>query len=119
MAPELLRGLKEYTEKVDIWSFGIFAYELAEREPPYYDEAQNEEKIIYRVLNNEAPKLKDWSYEYKSFINDCLVKDPSKRSDAEELLGSPFLADAYTFRAAFVDFSKKYLVARDMHLMFE
>ena len=88
MAPELLRGIKEYTEKIDIWSFGIFAYELAEGEPPHYKEAENEEKVIYRILNNEPKKLEDWSYEYKSFVTDCLIKDPAKRSDADELLQS-------------------------------
>ena len=105
MAPELLRGLKEYTEKIDIWSYGIFAYELAEREPPYYSEAENEEKVIYRILNNDPPKLNDWSYHFRSFVTDCLTKDPAKRSDAEELLNSPFMEDAYTFRTAFIDFA--------------
>ena len=35
MAPELIRGERKYDVSVDIWSFGVFAMELANGEPPY------------------------------------------------------------------------------------
>jgi serine/threonine protein kinase len=38
MAPELLDGKRDYGAAVDMWSFGIFAYELAEKDPPYLSE---------------------------------------------------------------------------------
>ena len=35
MAPEVINGYK-YTEKADVFSFGIILWELATRKPPYY-----------------------------------------------------------------------------------
>ena len=35
MAPEVIKGFK-YTEKADVFSFGVIMWELATRKPPYY-----------------------------------------------------------------------------------
>ena len=35
MAPEVIHGFK-YTEKADVFSFGVILWELATRKPPYY-----------------------------------------------------------------------------------
>lgn len=40
MAPELIKGKTQYDTKIDIWSFGVFALELADGEPPYISEPQ-------------------------------------------------------------------------------
>jgi serine/threonine protein kinase len=42
---------------VDIWSFGIFALELADGEPPYINEPQH--KVLYLIVTKEAPQLKN------------------------------------------------------------
>ena len=37
MSPEMVKG-EVYNEKIDIWAFGIFAHELADKDPPYINE---------------------------------------------------------------------------------
>lgn len=55
MAPELIRGKSKYDSKIDIWSYGIFALELADGEPPYITEPQ--QKVLYLIVTKDAPKL--------------------------------------------------------------
>jgi len=87
MAPEVALNL-EYNYKIDIWSLGITAIELANGKPPYLNlppiqfvEISKSNKIP--TLNDEIFKFSD---EFKNFINSCLIKDPKKRPDAKQLL---------------------------------
>lgn len=68
MAPELIKGERKYTTKVDIWSFGIFAIEMATGDPPYINEPQN--KVIFNIVNKTPPPIKHsrWSEEFRSFV---------------------------------------------------
>lgn len=54
-------------------------------------------KIVISIINSDPPTLKHsskYSKEFKSFIQDCLQKDPEKRPTAEELLKHKFIAKA-------------------------
>lgn len=104
MAPELIRGKQQYDEKVDIWSFGIFALELADGEPPYISEPQ--QKVLYLIVTKEAPRLQNakWTPVFQDFVAKCLNKDPEKRSKAGELLQHEFLKNAENFREEFKQF---------------
>lgn len=55
MAPELIRGERSYTTKVDIWSFGIFAMEMADGDPPYIAESQG--RVIFNIVKKETPPI--------------------------------------------------------------
>ena len=93
MAPELLKSAQNYDTKVDMWSFGIFAYELAEGDPPHLYEYQ--ERAIYLIINKQPPRISDkWSDEFKDFVSKCLVKNPAERWHSTQLLNHPFLKDA-------------------------
>jgi len=63
MAPELIRGERRYDTKVDIWSFGIFAMELANGDPPYINEPQH--RVIMNIVRKNPPPIDPrWSSEF-------------------------------------------------------
>jgi len=105
MPPELIQG-HDYNAKVDIWGLGITAIEMAEGEPPHYD--QDPLKATYKILASPPPALNDkskWSSAFHDFLRSCLQLEVSNRSNAPELLQHPFLAKACTKEdfAEFVD----------------
>jgi serine/threonine protein kinase len=93
MAPEVIRGNK-YDTKIDIWSLGIMLMEMAEGDPPYMDHPPL--RALFLITTKGIPPLKDpkWSPELRDFLNRCLVKDPTQRATAVELLQHPFLKKA-------------------------
>jgi len=67
MAPEMIKGKQRYDAKVDVWSLGIFAIELAEGKPPYHEEPQK--RILFKILNSEVkPINQKWSKEFRDFV---------------------------------------------------
>lgn len=88
MAPELYD--EDYTEQVDIYSFGMCVLEMVTLEIPY-SECDNIAKIYKKVSTGIKPaalgKVKD--PEVKAFIEKCLGQ-PRARPSAAELLEDPF-----------------------------
>ncbi|EXX68530.1 Ypk2p [Rhizophagus irregularis DAOM 197198w] len=84
VAPEVLRG-NEYTQKSDIYGFGIIAYEFCTGLPPYYD-IPHDEFLAMKICQGLRPKSN-----YKipqlivDIINQCWDADPLKRPNAVEL----------------------------------
>jgi Protein kinase domain len=92
MAPELVLG-QAYDSKVDIWSLGIVALELAQGDPPMLKEPAV--KIMNNIVQAPPPCLtvkQKWSREFDHFITVVLIKDPANRPTAEQLLSHPFIA---------------------------
>ena len=91
MAPELIRG-SEYDYKVDVWSTGITAIEMAEGEPPLLNEPPL--RALLLITTNRSPTLKKkqmWTTEFHHFLATCLHMHPEKRSSSEQLLLHPFI----------------------------
>ncbi|CAH9052705.1 unnamed protein product [Cuscuta epithymum] len=88
MAPELYD--ENYTELVDIYSFGMCVLEMVTLELPY-SECDNVVKIYKKVTSGIRPRAMDKikNPEVKAFIEKCLSKS-SERPSASDLLGDPF-----------------------------
>lgn len=89
MAPEVFMG-SGHNEKVDVWSVGITAIEIATQHPPYYRE--NPVSVAMKIPMQPAPRLEGgYSTEFKDFVQQALTKDPDLRPSVSELLDHPFL----------------------------
>jgi p21-activated kinase 1 len=112
MAPELIRGA-EYDAKVDVWSLGITALEMAEGEPPHLHEPPL--RALLLITTQPAPLLREgaerWSSKFRHFLKCALHVDAAKRASSEQLLMHPFLATACT-KAEFAAFASGILRAR-------
>ncbi|OMJ72371.1 hypothetical protein SteCoe_29209 [Stentor coeruleus] len=91
MAPELVLGL-DYGTNIDVWSLGIVGIELAESEPPYFNE--DCAKALYLIASNPSPTLSkknSWSEDFKDFVDQCLIKSTEIRPQSNMLINHPFV----------------------------
>ncbi|XP_033213560.1 serine/threonine-protein kinase 10 isoform X2 [Belonocnema kinseyi] len=96
MAPEvvLCETFRDnpYDFKVDIWSLGITLIEFAQMEPPNHE--MSPMRVLLKIQKSDPPKLEQpgkWSKEFNDFIAKALIKDPSTRPTADELLKHSFV----------------------------
>lgn len=92
-APEVITG-DMYDTKVDIWSLGIMAMEMAEGEPPYMDLPPL--TALRLIVVDGIPPLPSakWSPEMRDFVNQCLMIKVEQRGSASNLLRHDFLRKA-------------------------
>ena len=62
-------------------------------EPPNHDLTPM--RVLLKIQKSDPPRLdcpSRWSREFNDFLSKCLVKDPTQRPTATELLRHPFIA---------------------------
>lgn len=110
-APELIRGL-EYDAKVDVWSTGITALEMADGEPPHLNEPPLRALLLITTAGAPGLRAPDrWSPAFRHFLKCALAPDPDKRATSEQLLLHPFVTSACS-QAEFAAFAAGILRAR-------
>jgi serine/threonine kinase 3 len=92
MAPEIIQECG-YDCSADIWSLGITCIEMFEGKPPYAD--IHPMRAIFMIPTKPAPSFRDAAQRcsplFVDFVAKCLVKNPSERATASELLKHEFV----------------------------
>jgi len=91
MAPEVIQS-EDYGPKVDIWSLGVIAVEMVDKEPPYFSLPPM--KALFLILKEGIPGVQDpskISSDLNDFIDQCTKENPNERPSALELVDHPFL----------------------------
>eukprot|EP01147_Barroeca_monosierra_P003461 gene3461-6096_t len=103
MAPEVIQEVG-YDVKADIWSVGITCIEMAEARPPHAE--IHPMRAIFMIPTRPPPTFRrpaNWTTTFNQFISNCLVKEPTARQSADELLQHEFILTAPKTRGALID----------------
>lgn len=86
LAPEVLENKDGHSYEVDYWSIGVILYTMLCGRPPF---ESSEVKQTYQKIKAgqfSFPEALEINSFAKSFIRDCLVLDPTKRMNLQEML---------------------------------
>jgi len=99
MAPEVMEQTQGYNSLADIWSFGITILELAHGHAPFARLPPM--KVLLMTIQSPPPTLetdsgkKHFSKAMRDIVAKCLIKDPTKRPSAANLLEHKFFKTAH------------------------
>ena len=91
-APEIMDGKVDYTNKVDVYSFGIMIASVVDNcLPPYHNipEARNQLKFYPLLMKGMRPivsNIGDMPLKLKTLMEHCWDSDPDKRPSFERIL---------------------------------
>ena len=91
-APEIMDGKVDYTNKVDVYSFGIMIASVVDNcLPPYHNipEARNQLKFYPLLMKGARPivsNIGDMPLKLKTLMEHCWDSDPDKRPSFERIL---------------------------------
>lgn len=89
MAPEVLAG-EQYDPKIDLWSIGTIAYQMATGATPYRASTTQELKQKLREARHQLPVPGHYTAEFADLVNRLLRVDPADRIDFDAFFAHPF-----------------------------
>ena len=87
MAPEVIVGVK-YTEKADVFSYGIILWEIATRDPPYLgiDGAEVSRKVVNEDYRPIIPRSLRCPKPFQDLMERCWDREPSNRPTFDSVI---------------------------------
>jgi len=85
VAPEIIQG-KSFTEKAEIFSFGIVLWEIIARSAPYIGLAAKD--LAPQVIEGLRPEIPHCSAILAALMRECWDVDPKKRPDWNTIISS-------------------------------
>jgi alpha-tubulin suppressor-like RCC1 family protein len=87
MAPEVIKGCT-YTEKADVFSFGVIMAEIATRVPPYYgvDKREVARNVLQKPEYRPNTEKTSMPKEYTDIMKKCWEHNPNKRPSFSDII---------------------------------
>ncbi|KAK0072475.1 hypothetical protein PV325_011321, partial [Microctonus aethiopoides] len=94
MAPEVFQGTS-YTEKCDVYSWGLLLWEIFSRSIPYKDIYKEPYQILWAVCHGTRPSLiPDCPSKIQELYTQCWSKSPNERPSMNEVV--KIMTDLFT-----------------------
>jgi calcium-dependent protein kinase len=97
VAPEIITSKNGYTEKVDIWSFGVLLFTMLAGAPPFNADNEREILDLVKAARYEFTPQHVWddvSDDIKDLIRRCLTVDAKDRIDMFSIMESRCMTKA-------------------------
>lgn len=92
LAPEVLENTNGHSYEVDYWSIGVILYTMLCGRPPFESQEVKQTYQKIKIGQFSFPDNLELHPLAKSFIRDCLILDPAKRMNLQEMLQHDFLS---------------------------
>ena len=93
MAPEILSGVGHYSQKADVYSYGILMVSLWNQKPPYSEVRVSHPSELYHGIVSEGlrPHIEsECPQSYFNLASACLVEDAHSRPSFDEICKNVF-----------------------------